>query len=316
MKVSLSLSLSLSLSSLSLSLSQSLCPLYQFISLCFCSLSLSLSGFFKVVATLVPPLWRVYDWLDSLIYSHYQRVVMRVLYTLGNTQIWLSGAAPQKENAICISNHQCSVDPFMIDAVAYHGQRLGNMQFIVKAALKYVPILGSYWHQHGFVFIRRQWAKDSGALARSLGQLETQQRPYWICIYPEGTRRPDIILPTDLPPNVPVYEHVLAPRYRGFVACVQQLQQTCDSIYDVTIAFHCSKHPHERPAAPSLHDMMSPRWDRVCIHTQRFPVASVPKAVYAATVALAYGTASGRKYLLYPALVYGGLSYIWGIAMY
>ena len=35
----------------------------------------------------------------------------------------------------------------------------GYIHFLAKNALKYVPLFGVYWHQHGLVFVKKgQWA--------------------------------------------------------------------------------------------------------------------------------------------------------------
>lgn len=70
--------------------------------------------------------------------------------------------------------------------------------------------------------------------------------------------------------GLPVLNHVLIPRTKGFVATVQGLRgHTVDVVYDVTVGYEVKP--------PSLLGMVRLEWRRVHVHVRRWPISSLPK---------------------------------------
>ncbi len=51
-----------------------------------------------------------------------------------------------------------------------------------------MPFYGWYWRRHGFIYVRKSWQDDGPRLLADLGSLPTYHSPYWLVLYPEGTR--------------------------------------------------------------------------------------------------------------------------------
>eukprot|EP00730_Choanoeca_flexa_P016266 TRINITY_DN7652_c0_g1_i2.p1 TRINITY_DN7652_c0_g1~~TRINITY_DN7652_c0_g1_i2.p1 ORF type:complete len:345 (+),score=31.49 TRINITY_DN7652_c0_g1_i2:45-1079(+) len=214
--------------------------------------------------------------VDGFVYAHYQRIMMMIMKDLGRLKINIYGdPVVPNENAIYMSNHQCTVDWVICNLLAVPGNRLSHLQFILKNALKYVPFFGPYFRQHGFVYVQRKWELDRVRLEKQLTELQDSQHPYWMVVFPEGTRRPDTPLPPSKP-GVPHYQHVLAVRPKGFMGMVTTLRPSCDAIYDVTIAYSTISGGCKRPSSPSLHGILDSNYDKIELFVKRHPMHQLP----------------------------------------
>ena len=64
------------------------------------------------------------------------------------------------------------------------------MRFLLKDTLQYVPLFGFYFYVQGCVYVRRGRGKFREDITRrELRYLaDAIQTPYWLVVYPEGTR--------------------------------------------------------------------------------------------------------------------------------
>lgn len=148
------------------------------------------------------------------------------------------------DNAILIGNHEHGMD--FISGVALTnraGVGCGKMMTMMKRSLMYVPTVGWTHLLQGSLFLKRDWQQDSASLSVKLQDMDQKRfpEPFWIGMYPEGTR----MTPKKLADSqefakqkgLPVLNHVLIPRTKGFVFIKKSLPATLSSIYDVTTAY-------------------------------------------------------------------------------
>jgi lysocardiolipin and lysophospholipid acyltransferase len=106
-----------------------------------------------------------------------------------------------------------------------------------------VPSIGWTHYFQGSLFLARNWQQDQSAIKGKLAEIEKGEfpRPFWIGIYPEGTRitkkKHAESLKFAAERGLPQLNHVLLPRTKGFVTLVQSLPTAINCLYDSTVAY-------------------------------------------------------------------------------
>lgn len=179
---------------------------------------------------------------------------------------------PHHENALVLANHQSSVDILVQLIVGRTCNRLGDMKFFVKDALKWVP--GPGWGMVFLecIFMKRNWSEDRSRVVQQLRKFHKDRVPVWVNIYPEGTRmKPGKLQSAQefaRKNNMPVLKNVLIPRVRGFQATLEGLEGHLQAVYDLTIAY-----PGQ---APALWDLLSGKGSPAIVEVRRYPIESLP----------------------------------------
>jgi 1-acyl-sn-glycerol-3-phosphate acyltransferase len=193
---------------------------------------------------------------------------------------WLHGVelvvtgddVPPRENAIVVANHQQMPDITFLMRLAQQKERLGDLKWFVKRALKVVPGVGWGLSFLDALFVDRDWAKDRASIERTFAHITRNSVPLWLILFPEGTR----ITPEKLERarawarerGRPAPSHVLAPRTKGFAAAVQGLRGHATAVYDVTIGY-------ER-GVPTLWQYMRGFAPRAHSDVRRHPLDALP----------------------------------------
>lgn len=189
-------------------------------------------------------------------------------------------AVGECENAILIGNHERGID-FTTGIVVVsraNGIGCGRMMTMMKKSLLLVPGIGWTHYFQGSLFLSRSWEKDETALRRKLNDIETARfpHPFWVGIYPEGTRittakraQSHVFAKQK---NLPILQHVLLPRTKGFTFLMASLPTSVQVIYDVTAAYEGSP---LYPSHPLLYGGFATR--SVHVHIDRIPIASLPR---------------------------------------
>jgi len=152
---------------------------------------------------------------------------------------------PDGENAILICNHGPGSD--FITGIVFSARvaslRCGKMMTLMKDSIKWIPSVGWIQYFQGALYLKRSWEKDQKALLKRLHDMEHNKfpRPFWIGIYPEGTR----ITPKKKADSIafaktkglPQLQNVLLPRTKGFTTIMSSLPTAIDAIYDATVAY-------------------------------------------------------------------------------
>lgn len=189
------------------------------------------------------------------------------------TRLVLTGDdLPAAENTLLVVNHQQMPDILALMTLARPRQRLGDLKFFVKYALKWVPGLGWGMQFLGCPFLRRDWTSDRELIHRTFDAIVGEEIPVWLVSFVEGTRStPEKIRASSAwaaERGIEPFRHVLVPRSKGFVATVEGLREHLDAVYDITIGYE--------NGIPSLWQFILGCVKRIHVHAERFPMASLP----------------------------------------
>jgi len=194
----------------------------------------------------------------------------RIIY--GTHIIETGDVLPMRENVILLANHQQMPDITFLMFLAQSRGRLGDMKWMLKKVIRYVPGIGWGLSFLDNVFLARDWAADEHRIRQTFRNLVDHKVPCWLISFPEGTRvnlakleaSRDFQRSRSLAP----FAHVLMPRSRGFVASVSGLRKHVDAIYDVTIGYE--------DGAPSLWQYVKGYVRVAHLHVRRYPIERLP----------------------------------------
>jgi 1-acyl-sn-glycerol-3-phosphate acyltransferase len=178
-----------------------------------------------------------------------------------------------RENAIVISNHQQMPDITFLMDFARRKDRLGDLKWIVKDIIKYVPGVGWGMLFLDCVFVKRTWTDDQESIRQTFARIVDNDVPVWLISFSEGTR----ITPEKLARSqayarehgLPEPRHVLVPRTKGFVATVLGLRDHVKAVYDVTIGYE--------GGVPTLTQFIKGYVPRAHMHVRRHPIETLPR---------------------------------------
>jgi len=236
------------------------------------------------------PNW-VYVKGDDFLFTTYQRHVLFCFETLTGVQVKIYGDFEavkylrKGENAIYISNHQCTADWVVAESLALRRGSLGRVRFVLKDGLRFLPFYGFYLGMHGSLFVKRAGKFNDAKANAFLARCNKDKKPMWFVLFPEGTRiNPE--LPTTIAKSqqfskdqgLEPLEYVLHPRMRAMQSLVQQLQDSVDCVYDVTVAYSNTFDPetNKRKESPTMQDFLMAKTKQLHLHVTRIPIANVP----------------------------------------
>eukprot|EP00051_Salpingoeca_urceolata_P016386 m.216833 g.216833 ORF g.216833 m.216833 type:complete len:444 (-) comp18661_c2_seq2:228-1559(-) len=232
------------------------------------------------------PVWTFADRVDRAFYSHYTAFVRLFFESLAGVTYIYSGDRPQATDAraLCLSNHQCTLDWFVWTQVAREHNLPGHVQYVLKDTLKLMPLYGWYLGMHGSVYVSRcSSGADVVRLSGCVDRLFATETPAWLVLFPEGTRyrvrcpalTSSLQFQTDH--GFTPTGHVLHPRSKGFISCLEGLRRHKGVVIDATIAYTRGAPDGSRPHAPSMPELMASRHKEVHVHLRRFNVADLPQ---------------------------------------
>jgi len=150
-----------------------------------------------------------------------------------------------------MANHQIYADWLYIWSLAYLADIHSALIIILKASLKWVPIVGPAMQMFSFIFLNRSWATDKKDLTIQLNQLADQTynptisslNKIGLLIFPEGT----LVSPLTRPASkkyaekcgVDDVKHCLLPRSMGSLFCIRALSRKIPDLklIDLTIGY-------------------------------------------------------------------------------
>lgn len=178
------------------------------------------------------------------------------------------------ENTILIANHQGMGDILVLLCLALDKKRIGDIKWLVKDVLKYVPGLGWGMLFIECVFLKRSWSKDESKIVRAFSKFKTAQMPLWLIMFPEGTRlKPEKLKSSQThakEKGLEVFSHVLIPRTKGFYTALVGLRGYVQNVYSVTIAYPGT-------ATPSLVRLIRGDVKDVYCHVRKVPLSTIPE---------------------------------------
>lgn len=179
---------------------------------------------------------------------------------------------PPRENAIVVANHQQMADITFLLFFARQQQCLGDMKWMLKDVIKYVPGVGWGLYFLDSFFVKRDWTRDRASIEATFARIIKDDIPVWLVTFAEGTRmtpaklersqayaRKNGLYPT---------RHVMIPRTKGFVASLQGLRKRLDAVYDITIGYE--------KGVPSLWQYIRGFAKTAHLHVRRYPISELP----------------------------------------
>ncbi|KAM9559809.1 uncharacterized protein ACWYII_015600 isoform 1-T1 [Salvelinus alpinus] len=144
-------------------------------------------GACRVLTAVLPS--RLYRRMDDHLYNIYQSLVLFFFENYTGVEIVIYGDVPKiKENVVYLSNHQCTADWIIADMLAIRQEALGHVRYVLKDGLKWLPLYGWYFSQHGGVYVKRSAKFDEKAMKKKLSSQTVLGTPMYLVIFPEGTR--------------------------------------------------------------------------------------------------------------------------------
>ncbi len=213
---------------------------------------------------------KVNRWLAG----HWWGVGVSVAQKIGATRLIVTGDEIHEiENSIVLANHQEMPDIYALMIYAQTQGRLGDLKWFVKDSLKFFPGIGWGMHFLHCVFVKRNWEKDLGKIESVFSQILSEEIPLWLVTFVEGTRiTPEKVIQSQkysLHKGLPLLNHVLLPRTKGFVASVRGLSTHVQALYDVTIAYPFG--------IPSLWHVVQGFVPEIHFHVKRYSISELPK---------------------------------------
>ncbi|XP_061087920.1 1-acyl-sn-glycerol-3-phosphate acyltransferase epsilon isoform X3 [Conger conger] len=141
----------------------------------------------RLLSTIIPG--RPFHVMDDLFYAIYQSMVLFFFENYTGVEVLIYGDIPKnKENVVYLSNHQCTADWIIADMLAIRQNALGHVRYVLKDGLKWLPLYGWYFSQHGGVYVKRSANFDEKAMTSKLCSQTKCGAPMYLVIFPEGTR--------------------------------------------------------------------------------------------------------------------------------
>ncbi|XP_037321431.1 1-acyl-sn-glycerol-3-phosphate acyltransferase epsilon isoform X1 [Pungitius pungitius] len=240
-------------------------------------------GAWRLLSTVLPA--RMYHKLDDRLYSMYQSMVLFFFENYTGVEIIIYGDIPKnKENVIYLSNHQCTADWIIADMLAIRQSALGHVRYVLKDGLKWLPLYGWYFSQHGGAYVKRSARFSEMAMKKKLYNQTQSGTPMYLVIFPEGTRyNPElknVIADSQAfatKEGLAVLKHTLTPRMKASHIALEAMKDHLHAVYDVTVAYE-STHTvsRQRKSAPSMPEFLCKECPRVHIHFDRVDIKEIP----------------------------------------
>ncbi|XP_066552683.1 1-acyl-sn-glycerol-3-phosphate acyltransferase epsilon [Amia ocellicauda] len=241
-------------------------------------------SFWRLLSAVLPT--RLYHGIDDRIYSIYQSMVLFFFENYTGVEVVIYGNIPKsKENVVYLSNHQCTVDWIIADMLAIRQSALGHVRYVLKDGLKWLPLYGWYFSQHGGVYVKRSAKFDERAMRNKLLSQTKIGTPMYLVIFPEGTRyNPElkkVISDSQAfahKEGLAVLNHILTPRMKAAHVAVDTMKGHLDAVYDVTVAYEGTVDVKgQRRAAPSMPEFLCKECPRVHVYFERLDVKEIPQ---------------------------------------
>lgn len=214
--------------------------------------------------------------LTSIVFASWLALWPFLFEKINKTKVVFSGEiVPEKERILLIANHRTEVDWMYIWDLGLRKGSLGYIKYVLKSSLMKLPVFGWAFHILEFIPVQRKWEIDEPIMHQMLSTLKDPQVPLWLAIFPEGTdfTEQKCIRSQKYAAEhgLPVLNHVLLPKTKGFFACVEELRNSLDAVYDVTIGY--------KPRCPLILDnVFGVNPSEVHIHIRRLSITGIPKS--------------------------------------
>ncbi|KAL8555984.1 hypothetical protein ACS0TY_003700 [Phlomoides rotata] len=193
---------------------------------------------------------------------------------INKTKVVFSGDhVPAKERVLLIANHRTEVDWMYLWDLALRKGREGAIKYVLKSSLMKLPVFGWVFHIMEFIPVERKWGADEITMRNMLSSFRDPQDALWLAVFPEGTdfteqkcMRSQKYASEN---GLPILKNVLLPKTKGFYACLENLRDSLDAVYDITIGYR-----HNCPSFLDNAYGVDP--SEVHIHVRRISFCDIP----------------------------------------
>lgn len=237
-------------------------------------------GAWRLLSMLLPA--RLYQRVDDHIYSVYQSAVLFFFEQYNGAQILVYGDLPKnKENIIYLANHRSTVDWIVADILAMRQNAVGHVRYVLKDRLKWLPLYGYYFSQHGGIYVKRSAKFNERKMRDTLQSYVAAGTPMYLVIFPEGTRyNPKVLAASQAfaaERGLPVLKYVLTPRIKATYVAFDSMKNYLDAIYDVTVVYEGKDRQGQQVESMTMTDFLSRDCPRVHIHVDRIDRRDIPE---------------------------------------
>ncbi|XP_052176132.1 probable 1-acyl-sn-glycerol-3-phosphate acyltransferase 5 isoform X2 [Diospyros lotus] len=195
---------------------------------------------------------------------------------INKTKVVFSGeSVPAGERVLLIANHRTEVDWMYLWDLALRKGQLGYIKYILKSSLMKLPVFGWSFHIMEFIPVERRWEADRSIVHQMLSTFKDCQDHLWLAVFPEGTdfteRKSSQSQKYAAENGLPILKNVLLPKTKGFYACLEELRDSLDAVYDITIGYK-----HRCPSF--LDNAFGVDPSEVHIHVRRIPLSDIPES--------------------------------------
>ncbi|TRY60787.1 hypothetical protein DNTS_032219 [Danionella cerebrum] len=237
----------------------------------------------RLLSTVMPA--KLYHTMDDRLYTMYQSMVLFFFENYTGVEVVIYGDIPEnKENVLYMSNHQSTADWIIADMLAIRQNALGHVRYVLKDGLKWLPLYGWYFSQHGGVYVKRSANFNENAMKKKLSSQIKLGTPMYLVIFPEGTRyNPELqkVISDSQDfaarEGLAVLKHILTPRMKASHVALETMREHLDAVYDITVAYE-RKHVIDgrRSPAPTMPEFLCKECPRVHIHFSRVETKDIP----------------------------------------
>ncbi|KAL8096988.1 putative 1-acyl-sn-glycerol-3-phosphate acyltransferase 5 [Apium graveolens] len=193
---------------------------------------------------------------------------------INKTKVVLAGeSVPSNERVLLIANHRTEVDWMYLWDLALRKGQLGNIRYVLKKSLMKLPVFGWAFHIMEFISVERKWEVDELPMRQMLSTFKNRRDPLWLAVFPEGTdfTEQKCIRSQKYASEkgLPIMKNVLLPKSKGFCACLEELRDSMDAVYDITIGY--------KYRCPTfLDNAFGVDPSEVHMHVRRIPLNDIP----------------------------------------
>lgn len=180
-----------------------------------------------------------------------------------------------KEHALLVMNHAYETDWLFGWLFCDKVGVLGNCKAYAKKVISYIPTIGWSWKFAEFVFLERSFDKDKIIITNQLNEIFDYPDPVWLLLNAEGTRftksKHDASVKFAQERGMPILNHHLIPRTKGFTASLPVLKKKCPAIMDVQLVFNVNDKDE-----PTILNLLRGKKMTAHLYVRRVPMSDVP----------------------------------------
>jgi len=216
----------------------------------WCLTTFIFGSFVNLLQLLVLPLFwlhrKSYHFLiNKLAYLIYAHLTFLAEWW-GHFQLHVYTDTPQQvlkmreENILVVFNHS-ALDWLGAYVLTERVNCTAHTRVLMKHVVKFLPVVGFNLWFCEYGFLSRNWSKDETSLHQFIQGCQQATSPFIVSLCPEGTRLTKEKLAAGQEyareNNLPILNHHLVPRTKGFARIAKSLRSHVDAIYDCEFAF-------------------------------------------------------------------------------